>query len=140
MQAFSSLPIMIREGQVKYSVSAGQYNSNNDELKSPQLFSGTLGYGISSNLSGIVGIQITENFKALSIGAGRNTSIGAVSLDLTHSSSTTNGSEVKGSSLRALYAKTFTGTDTNFTLAAYRYSTEGYRTLTEHVQELSTDG
>jgi outer membrane usher protein len=140
MQAFSSLPIMVREGQLKYSVSAGQYNSNSEELKSPQFVSSTLAYGISSNLSGIVGLQATENFQALSLGAGRNTAIGAVSLDMTHSASRTYGRQVRGNSVRALYAKTFTGTDTNFTLAAYRYSTEGYRTLTEHVEELSVDG
>ena len=140
MQAFSSLPIMVREGQAKYSISAGQYNSNSDGQKSPQFLSSTLAYGLSSDLSGIAGVQATENFNAWSLGAGRNTSIGAVSLDLTHSSSRTYGRSVKGNSLRALYAKTFTGTDTNFTLAAYRYSTEGYRTLTEHVEELSIDG
>jgi len=140
VQAFSSLPIMVRQGQLKYSVSAGQYNSNSDDQKSPQFVSSTLAYGVSSNLSGIVGVQATENFQALSVGAGRNTPIGAVSLDVTHSSSRTFGQADKGNSLRALYAKTFTGTNTNFTLAAYRYSTEGYRTLTEHVEELSTDG
>lgn len=140
VQAFSSLPIMVREGQLKYSVSAGQYNSNSDDQKSPQFVSSTLAYGISSNLSGIIGAQATENFQAMSIGAGRNTAIGAVSLDMTHSVSRTFGQVVKGSSVRALYAKTFTGTDTNFTLAAYRYSTEGYRTLSDHVEELSNEG
>ncbi|MFA7944360.1 fimbria/pilus outer membrane usher protein [Pseudomonas brenneri] len=140
IQAFSSLPIMVRQGQVKYSVSAGKYNSNNDDQATPQFVSSTLAYGISSNLSGIVGVQATENFQALSLGAGRNTPIGAVSVDVTHSSSRTEGQKVQGNSLRALYAKTFTGTDTSFTLAAYRYSTEGYRTLTDHVEELSADG
>ncbi|QXZ12189.1 fimbrial biogenesis outer membrane usher protein [Pseudomonas sp. AO-1] len=140
VQAFSSLPIMVRQGQLKYSVSAGQYNSNSEDQKTPQFVSSTLAYGISSNLSGIVGVQATDNFKALSVGAGRNTAIGAISLDLTHSMSNTFGETLTGNSLRALYAKTFTGTDTNFTLAAYRYSTEGYRTLTEHVEELSHDG
>ncbi|QBR29273.1 MULTISPECIES: fimbria/pilus outer membrane usher protein [Pseudomonas] len=140
VQAFSSLPIMVRQGQLKYSVSVGQYNSNSDDQKSPQLVSSTLAYGVSSDLSMIVGVQASDNFQALSVGAGRNTPIGAVSLDVTHSSSRTFDQTVKGNSLRALYAKTFTGTDTNFTLAAYRYSTEGYRTLTEHVEELSSDG
>ncbi|EJN21116.1 fimbria/pilus outer membrane usher protein [Pseudomonas sp. GM80] len=140
VQAFSSLPIMVRQGQLKYSVSAGQYNSNSEDQKTPEFVSSTLAYGISSNLSGIVGVQATDNFKALSVGAGRNTAIGAISLDLTHSMSNTFGETLTGNSLRALYAKTFTGTDTNFTLAAYRYSTEGYRTLTEHVEELSRDG
>lgn len=140
VQAFSSLPIMVREGQLKYSLSAGQYNSNSDGQQSPQFVSSTLAYGISSNLSGIVGVQASQDFQAMSVGVGRNTPIGAVSLDMTHSASSTFGQAVTGNSLRALYAKTFTGTDTSFTLAAYRYSTEGYRTLTEHVEELSSDG
>ncbi|MBJ2216674.1 MULTISPECIES: fimbria/pilus outer membrane usher protein [Pseudomonas] len=140
VQAFSSLPIMVRQGQLKYSVSAGQYNSNSDDQKTPQFVSSTLAYGISSNLSGIIGAQATENFQAMSLGAGRNTSIGAVSLDVTHSVSRTFGQAVTGNSVRALYAKTFTGTDTSFTLAAYRYSTEGYRTLSDHVEELSHEG
>ena len=140
VQAFSSLPIMVREGQLKYSLSAGQYNSNSDGQQSPQFVSSTLAYGISSNLSGILGVQASQDFQAMSVGMGRNTPIGAVSLDMTHSASRTFGQAVTGNSLRALYAKTFTGTDTSFTLAAYRYSTEGYRTLTEHVEELSSDG
>lgn len=36
MQAFSSLPIMVREGQVKYSVSAGTFKSNADGLATPR--------------------------------------------------------------------------------------------------------
>ncbi|MDH4555998.1 fimbrial biogenesis outer membrane usher protein [Pseudomonas sp. BN417] len=136
-QAFSSLPTMIREGQLKYSVSSGQFNSNTDGLKTPNFVSGTMTYGVSSNLTGIAGVQATQDFNAVAIGAGRNTTIGAFSVDMTHSSSRVRGLSATGNSLRALYAKTFTGTDTSFTLAAYRYSTEGYRTLSDHVQELS---
>ncbi|MGE8098564.1 fimbria/pilus outer membrane usher protein [Pseudomonas fluorescens] len=136
-QAFSSLPIMVREDQVKYSISAGQYSSNTDGMATPQFISSTLAYGLTSNLTGIVGVQASDNYKALSLGAGKNTSLGAVSFDVTHSSSRALGQITQGNSVRALYAKTFTGTDTNFTLAAYRYSTEGYRTLPDHVEDLS---
>ncbi len=137
-QAFSSLPTMVREGQLKYSVSAGEFNSNSDDQQTPGFVSGTAAYGVSSNLTSIVGAQATQDFNAVSVGAGRNTSLGAVSVDLTHSASKVRGLSARGNSLRALYAKTFTGTDTSFTLAAYRYSTEGYRTLSDHVQELSS--
>lgn len=137
IQAFSSLPIMVRQGQVNYSVSAGQYKSNTEGLASPQMLSSTLAYGLSSNTTGIVGVQATDNFRALSMGLGRNTPWGAVSFDLTHSSSQSHGQTTQGNSLRMLYAKTFSGTNTNFTLAAYRYSTEGYRTLTEHIEDQS---
>lgn len=137
-QAFSSLPIMVREGQVRYSVSAGRYNSNSEGLATPQMLSANLAYGIDSNLTGIVGVQATDQYKALAVGVGRNTSLGAVSLDVTHSSSQAQGERKTGNSLRALYAKTFTGTATSFTLAAYRYSTEGYRTLSNHIEDLSS--
>ncbi|NWL75939.1 fimbrial protein [Pseudomonas taiwanensis] len=136
-QAFSSLPTMVREGQLNYSLSAGEFNSNSDDLKNPAFVSATAAYGLSSNLTGIAGTQATQDFNAVSLGAGRNTPIGAVSVDVTHSASRVRGLSARGNSLRALYAKTFTGTDTSFTLAAYRYSTEGYRTLSDHVQELT---
>ncbi|TYO70645.1 fimbrial biogenesis outer membrane usher protein [Pseudomonas sp. CK-NBRI-02] len=139
VQAFSSLPLMVRHGQVKYSVSAGRYNSNSDGLATPQMLSATLAYGITNNLTGIVGMQATDNYKALAVGSGHNTMLGAFSFDVTHSSSQAQGRNTQGNSLRALYAKTFTGTDTNFTLAAYRYSTEGFRSLTNHIEDLSSD-
>lgn len=72
------------------------------------------------------------------MGLGFNTRIGAISADVTSSNSTNFGKTVKGNSLRILYAKTFTGTNTTFSLAGYRYSTEGYRTLQEHVQDGTT--
>lgn len=136
-QAFSALPTMVREGQLKYSLSSGKFNNNSEGYDKPAFLGGTFAYGLTSNLTGIAGIQASNGFKALSIGAAKNTSIGAMSLDVTQSSSKAFGKTTQGSSVRALYAKTFTGTDTSFTLAAYRYSTEGYRTLTDHVQDTS---
>lgn len=136
-QAFSSLPIMVREGQLKYSLSAGNYSSNTKGMAEPRMLSATLAYGLGSNLTGILGLQASDDFKALAVGFGRNTFLGAVSLDMTHSSNQVFGQKIEGDSVRALYAKTFSGTDTSFTLAAHRYSTEGYRTLTDHVQDIS---
>ncbi|WLH33117.1 fimbrial biogenesis outer membrane usher protein [Pseudomonas sp. FP2196] len=133
-QAFSSLPIMVREGQLKYSLSAGHYSSHYEDRNTPKMFSGTLTYGMNSNLTGLIGVQASEGFSAVALGIGKNTALGAVSVDVTHSSSRKGELTTQGDSVRALYAKTFTGTDTSFTLAAYRYSTEGYRTLTDHVQ------
>ena len=136
-QAFSALPTMVREGQLKYSVSAGQYASNAVGVASPSFVSSTAAYGLNSNLTGIAGLQASENFQTFSVGAAKNTVLGAVSFDLTQSSSRAKGKTTKGNSVRALYAKTFTGTDTSFTLAAYRYSTEGYRSFSDHVEDIS---
>ncbi|RBJ71632.1 fimbrial biogenesis outer membrane usher protein, partial [Pseudomonas sp. MWU12-2534b] len=60
-----------------------------------------------------------------------------MSVDITQSSSRVQRKRDTGQSVRILYAKTFTSTNTNFTLAAYRYSTSGYRTFNDHINDLS---
>ncbi|MFP3373816.1 fimbria/pilus outer membrane usher protein, partial [Pseudomonas sp. SIMBA_068] len=87
------------------------FKSNAEGLATPRFVSSTVAYGLTSSLSGIVGVQASEAYNALSLGAGKNTALGAVSLDVTHSSSKARGQTTQGNSLRALYAKTFAGTD-----------------------------
>jgi outer membrane usher protein len=84
-------------------------------------------------------VQATDNFKALSVGAGRNTAIGAISLDLTHSMSNTFGETLTGNSLRPVCEDVHRH---RHQLHSRRLSLldRGYRTLTEHVEELSRDG
>ncbi|VTL97124.1 usher CupC3 [Pseudomonas aeruginosa] len=61
-------------------------------------------------------------------------------MDITHSQSKARRSgRNQGQSLRFLYSKTINSTDTNFTMVGYRYSTEGYRTLSQHVEDLSSE-
>jgi outer membrane usher protein len=134
-QAFSALPIMVREGQLRYSFSTGIYSSNTKDEGEPSLLTGNLSYGLTSNLTGIIGIQSSSGYKSFALGAGKNTLLGAFSVDITHSSSRTYRLRQEGDSVRALYAKTFTGTNTTLTLAAYRYSTKGFRTLADYIQE-----
>lgn len=134
-QAFSSLPLMVRKGRVKYSLSAGQYQGGQD--KSPTLATGSLVYGLADNTTVAGGFQVSPAFRAFNLGIGTNTPIGALSLDVTQSFSQAAGRRDSGQSVRLLYAKTFTQTDTNLTLAAYRYSTQGYRTFSDHVEDLS---
>jgi outer membrane usher protein len=138
-QAFSALPIMVREGQLRYSLSAGTYTSNTTGETEPSLITGHLSYGLTSNLTGIIGVQSSNGYKSIAIGGGKNTLLGAFSIDLTHSSSRTYRLRQEGDSVRALYAKTFTGTNTTLTLAAYRYSTKGFRTLADYVQESNSN-
>lgn len=137
-QAFSMLPIMLRPGRYEHSTSVGKYRqlgSIGAEKQEPAFLSTTFAYGLTNMITAIGGLEIAQDFRALALGLGFNTRIGAISADLTNSSSTNFGNTVKGNSLRLLYAKTFTGTNTTFSLAGYRYSTEGYRTLQEHVQD-----
>ncbi|MBU9578668.1 fimbrial biogenesis outer membrane usher protein [Ralstonia mannitolilytica] len=136
-QAFSSLPLMLRKSRLKYNFAAGKYDG--ERGPSPNLVSASLVYGLTDNSTVAGGVQFSKDFQAVNVGVGTNTPIGALSVDVTQSSSRAHGKRETGQSVRVLYAKTFTRTNTNFTLAAYRYSTSGYRTFNDHVNDVGND-
>jgi outer membrane usher protein len=136
-QAFASLPIMVPQGALRYSLAAGRYDSNADHQASPTFTSGTLVYGLSERLTGFGGLQWAEGYQAANVGAGVNTGLGAFSADLTQSISQARArTSDQGQSMRLRYANTLDVTSTTFAVAGYRYSTEQYRTLEDHVDEL----
>ena len=132
-QPYSYLPVMVRRGSLRYSFAVGQYRVQG-ALK-PKLTQGTLVYGLSDNFTGYGGILAADNYLAANLGVGVNTRIGGMSLDATHSRSRTSNGTRQGQSFRFLYSKTLYQTGTTFTMVGYRYSTDGYRTLAQHVEE-----
>lgn len=137
IQAYASLPIMVPEGAVRYSLAAGQYDSNEDNSVSPHFASGTLIYGLNDRITGFGGVQMAEAYQAGNLGAGINTGFGAVSADVTHSISQQREQTRSGQSVRLRYANTLELTHTTLAVAGYRYSTDQYRTFDEHVDELN---
>ncbi|KTC59185.1 fimbrial protein [Pseudomonas savastanoi] len=134
-QAYASLPIMIPSGSLRYSLAVGQVDSNDDVQASPDFASTALIYGLSERITGFGGLQLAEDYQAANIGAGINTGLGAVSLDITRSVSQVAQQSRSGQSLRVRYANTLDVTDTTLAVAGYRYSTEAYRTLSQHVSD-----
>jgi outer membrane usher protein len=133
-QAYSYLPVMTRRGSARYNLVAGQYDSEGQAT--PTFTQGTLVYGMSDNLTSYGGLLAGNGYKALNLGLGVNSAWGGVSFDVTQSASKANdGASVRGQSARFLYSKTLNSTDTTFTMVGYRYSTEGYRTFSQHVEE-----
>jgi outer membrane usher protein len=136
-QAYASLPIMVPEGALRFSLAAGQLDDNDDDSVSPGFASGALIYGLSERITGFGGVQLAEDYQASNLGAGVNTGFGALSADLTQSISDVRSQSSVGQSLRLRYANTLDVTRTTLAIAGYRYSTEKYRTLNEHVDELA---
>lgn len=136
VQAYASLPIMVPKGALRYSLAAGQYDSNTEDAFSPSFASGTLVYGLTERLTAAGGVQIAEDYQAGNIGAGVNTGLGAVSLDLTQSLSRQREQRYSGQSLRLRYANTLDLTNTTLSVAGYRYSTDQYLTFDDHVDAL----
>ena len=88
-------------------------------------------------MTGFGGLQWAEDYQAANVGAGVNTGLGAFSADVTQSISQARVSKTsQGQSVRLRYANTLDVTNTTLAVAGYRYSTEQYRTLQEHVEEL----
>ncbi|HGV9227033.1 fimbria/pilus outer membrane usher protein [Citrobacter amalonaticus] len=130
---FASLPVLQREGRFKYSLTGGQYRSYNTDVKKTDYVQGTGIYGLPFGITMYGGIQKANVYQALAFGLGTNLGeLGALSADMTKAKASISSSdEEKGQSWRLRYSKNFVETGTNFAVAGYRYSTEGYYTLQE---------
>lgn len=138
-QAYSFLPVMTRQGNVQYNLALGKYD--NERASSPNLFQATAVYGATNNLTTYGGVLGAEGYYAANLGIGLNSALGGMSLDITNSASRPEkGKAASGQSMRFLYSKTLSQTNTTFTMAGYRYSTAGYRTLSEHVDASEQPG
>jgi len=137
IQASSSVPIMQREGALKYSVSAGKYRDVNHG-EEPAFGQATLIYGLPFGTTVYGGVLGASMYRAGLIGVGADLHrLGSFSLDLTQAQTAfadTRG-KATGQSWRAQYAKDFPATDTTLTLASYRYSTSGFYTFQEALDQ-----
>ncbi len=78
-------------------------------------------------------MQYSNNYRAIALGLGFNLGMfGATSFDLTQANSTlADGSKHQGQSYRFLYSKSLVQTGTAFQIIGYRYSTEGFYSLSD---------
>jgi len=130
---YSAVPVLQREGRIKYALTVGQYRSNSMQQDKPGFGQGTLIWGLPKGITVYGGSQFASRYNAFAIGAGINIGHwGAISADITQANSIlADKSKHEGQSLRFLYAKTLNELGTNFQLLGYRYSTQGFYTLDE---------
>lgn len=128
---YSNVPILQREGRVKYAISAGEYHSGNDNQDNPQFGQATAIWGLKNGYTVYGGTQFSDNYRSFALGLGKNFGgWGAISADITEAHSTlSDDSQYEGKSVRFLYAKSLNDWGTNFQLLGYRYSTQGFYTL-----------
>lgn len=130
---YSSVPGLQRDGHVTYSLSAGKYHSGSGAQNTPEVAQGTFFWGAGKGYTLYSGAQVSDNYKSLALGIGKNLgTFGAISMDLTSARSTlTDGINHVGRSVRFLYAKSLNTLGTTFNLTGYRYSTEGFYTFSD---------
>lgn len=130
---YSSLPVLQREGHVKYSVTGGRYRNGSNRYSAPTFAEGTLIWGLPYGVTVYSGLQYSDKYFSMALGSGMNMGLlGALSVDITQANSTlADSSRHQGQSLRFLYARSLNNLGTTFNLTGYRYSTKGFHTLDE---------
>ncbi|CAI1832573.1 Outer membrane usher protein fimD precursor [Serratia fonticola] len=130
---FASLPVLQREGRLKYAVTGGQYRSYDSSVDATTFGQGSAIYGLPHGFTAYGGSQFANPYRSLALGVGKNLGdFGAFSADVTQAWSTMQDrTEQDGQSWRLRYSKNIVQTGTNFAIAGYRYSTDGYYSLQE---------
>lgn len=127
---YATVPGLLRPGQVNYDFSAGRLRQNDTGKLFYQL---TASYGISNYATLHSGVQYMEHYAAAVAGSAINTPIGAISGDITFSRASLKGIEEaqKGTMTRLSYNKNLNSLGTNIALAAYRYTSSDFMSLSE---------
>lgn len=130
---FASLPVLQREGRLKYAITGGQYRSYDSSVEKTAFGQMTGIYGLPYAITLYGGVQQADKYRSLALGLGKNMGdFGAVSADVTQAwSRPKEQPDAEGQSWRIRYSKNIVATGTNFAIAGYRYSTSGYYGMQE---------
>ena len=160
IQSYSTVPNLLRLGQVKYSMSAGRISVDVNQpvedtdaadsdiqptyqpVSSGQanMAQATFAFGLPWDLTASTGIQTSTNdFIASNIGLGLNLGImGAISVDETLDRNTDIINKSKGKSLRLNYSNHLDSTDSDIQFS-YRNFSNSYLTLADSLSQALTD-
>lgn len=130
---YSSVPLLQREGYLKYNISAGEFRSGNSQQSHPDFLQASFLQGLAAGWTVYSGTQLSNHYQSVNAGVGKNLGDwGALSADLTYAKTKLyDDSEHNGQSLRILYSKALSNWGTNLQLVGYRYSTKGYYSLSD---------
>jgi outer membrane usher protein len=139
-QSFGSVPVMQREGHLKYEVMAGKYNNDSGSSQDPNVALITGLYGLPHDMTVYGGITNSEKYTAQQLGYGLGLgSFGSVSVDATHSETRTDGKVFSGESYRLKYAKSLNSTGTQINLSAILFPDKDYYSFEDALDIISND-
>ncbi|NHQ81220.1 fimbrial biogenesis outer membrane usher protein [Chromobacterium vaccinii] len=141
---YAAVPQLLREGQSRYAITAAQWRDNSLN-KRPDFVQATYQRGISNSLTLYGGLIAADHYQSALFGSGVNTPLGALALDVTQSWArnlpyNASAANMQGQSYRVTYSKLMESTRTNFTVAAYRFSTDGYLELRDYANLINQVG
>ncbi|PHM46043.1 outer membrane usher protein [Xenorhabdus mauleonii] len=132
-QAFTTAPIMLREGNIRYSLAMGRYRTMSNYKRKPYFFQGELNYGLHKKLTAYGGTILSHNYQSALLGTSIDLgNFGALSTHITHAwAELPSNKRTTGLAYGVEYTKSFSQTGTYFTVADYRYATKGFYDFAE---------
>lgn len=131
---YASVAQMLRPGISRYELAAGKVN-NSGLTNKPAFGSLTYQLGLSNYITGYVGATASQGYLSALVGGAMNTPVGALSLDVTEAKTHLPGQTARsGQSYRIGFSQLYPATQTSLSVAAYRFSTDGYLNLNDAVQ------
>ncbi|MDY0833327.1 MULTISPECIES: outer membrane usher protein [unclassified Pseudomonas] len=133
----AGVPYLTRPGQVRYKLSAGQPSNLQYHEDGAFFGTGEFSWGISNGWSLLGGGILDNNYRAWSVGVGRDLlAFGALSLDVTESRAHLWNETLTGKSYRLQYSKNFEEYDSQVTFAGYRFSEKNFLSMSQYLDAL----
>jgi len=130
---FAAAVNALRPGVTRYSTVIGQYRSPSIDA-TPMMYQATVQHGFNNLLTGYGGVALADGYASAALGAALNTDWGAFGADITHATTQLRDQPNRdGQSIRLAYSKLLEPTNTNVSVAAYRYSSRNFLSLSDAV-------
>lgn len=130
---FSAVPDSLRMGRTKYSVAAGK---TRDQVDDTYFFDTNIQHGLNNSFTLGIGARLAEHYQAGLVSTVFANNFGAFGLNTTYSYADLGSGKTHNGWMASLtYSKSIQPTQTNISLAGYRYSTKGYREFTDFIHE-----
>ncbi|EPY7113981.1 fimbria/pilus outer membrane usher protein [Klebsiella variicola] len=125
---FSAVPESMRPGISRYNLAVG--HTRNTQKKAA-FADGIYQRGLTNSVTANSGIRIAQDYLAAVLGTVYSSPLGAVGMDATFSHARLPTDTIEGWMGHISWSKAFQPIGTTVSLAGYRYSTSGYRELTD---------
>ncbi|MFL1550828.1 outer membrane usher protein [Pseudomonas sp. D47] len=130
----AGVPYLTRPGRVRYKLATGRPSNLQYGAEGDFFGTGEFSWGVSNGWSLFGGGITDNNYRALSVGVGRDLlAFGAISLDATQSRAEVWNQTLSGKSYRLQYSKNFEEYDSQVTFAGYRFSEKNYLSMSEYL-------
>lgn len=139
---YSALTNLLHPKVSEYELTVGKYdgkyikkgyNYNPSSYDSSKLIQGVWQHGVANNWTFYNGGQLSDHYINILQGSSFDTPLGGVSFDISHSKTDVGKRPLHGESYRISYNKYINSTNSNISLAAYRFSTKGYLDFSEAI-------